>query len=440
MIRTHRAGGLLGLLSALGVAGCGSSSSDSPVSSGETFDAGRDAIGADAKVPTDAAADVAVDAGTFAKVPLSGCSPSYTMNVTLGGSQQFSLLLDTATTTLGVAAQGCTSCTSDGVSPLYTPGSGAVDEGAHVTAVYDVGEIGWTGEIYQDTVSVAGLATRPKFGAIQTDTGHFLLGSGSCDTPSGLTPWRYQGIIGFASDDVLLPGTTSYFDGLVNDGLVPDVFAINLCHMGGTLWLGGYDPKATTATPQYTPMTFEHGYNVMLAEIDVAGGDAGVDVQVPMGEQIALNDSGGPSIILPDDVFRPLTNAISQNPSFQAWFGASWPWTSLPSLGSCVDLMETPDQVDAALPPLTLKLGTTSLIDVQVPATQAYLSYTYHGQVVTYCQDMFDFTSIVGPDAGPDAGPIGIRPDLGESLMRGHVLIYDRANHRLGIAPANPCP
>jgi hypothetical protein len=412
------------------------------VSSGQTFDAGHDATGADAMVPTDAAADVTADAGTFTKVALSGCSPDYTMNVTLGGSQQFSLILDTATTTLGVAAQGCTSCSSDGVTALYTPGSGAVDQHAQVTAVYDVGEIGWTGEVYQDTVSVGGLATRPKFSAIQTDIGHFFA-AGACDTPSGIVPSRNQGIIGFASDDVLLPGTTSYFDGLVNDGLVPDVFAINLCHTGGTLWLGGYDPKATTAAPQYTPMTEQHGYNVMLAEVDVAGGDAGVNVQIPMAQQVALNDSGGPAIILPDSVFLALTNAISQNPSFQAWFGAlSWSFaTSSPPLGgNCIDLTQTPAQIDAALPGLTLKLGTTNPIDVQLTATQAYLHPIYRSGGYIYCQDMFDFSSVEGPDAGPDAGPIGDRPDLGESVMRGHVVIFDRANHRIGIAPANPCP
>jgi hypothetical protein len=60
-------------------------------------------------------------------VPLSGCVPYYTANVTLGaGAESFALVLDTGSTTLAVASSACTDCT--GVSPLYTPGFSAVDE------------------------------------------------------------------------------------------------------------------------------------------------------------------------------------------------------------------------------------------------------------------------------------------------------------------------
>ena len=57
--------------------------------------------------------------------------------------------------------------------------------------------------------------------------------------------------------------------GLLADKKVPQIFSTLLCDEGGLLWMGGYNPKATTGSPLYTPMDSSQGY--YLFEIDAIG-------------------------------------------------------------------------------------------------------------------------------------------------------------------------
>src|SRR5579862_1690201 len=95
-------------------------------------DTGKDVGRVDA--PGDAPAEVAVDTGAdvdplpsvpkgLVTIPLGGCIPEYTAEVTIGGKQVFNLVVDTGSTTLGVASNTCSNCT--GIKPLYTPGVSA---------------------------------------------------------------------------------------------------------------------------------------------------------------------------------------------------------------------------------------------------------------------------------------------------------------------------
>src|SRR5262249_33587412 len=60
-------------------------------------------------------------------VALTGCAQSGYVAPVHIGSQTFGLIVDSGSTTLGVAATGCTGCVGAGVSPLYTAGAGATD-------------------------------------------------------------------------------------------------------------------------------------------------------------------------------------------------------------------------------------------------------------------------------------------------------------------------
>ena len=53
-------------------------------------------------------------------------------------------------------------------------------------------------------------------------------------------------------DTMLTPG--AQIVGLLADKDVPKIFATLLCDEGGLLWMGGYNPSATTSTPLYTPL------------------------------------------------------------------------------------------------------------------------------------------------------------------------------------------
>src|SRR5205823_6228097 len=65
----------------------------------------------------------------------------------------------------------------------------------------------------------------------------------------------FQGLLGLGGDGLLTQGTTSYLDEVAAAG-VTDIQAFEMCDgNGGTMWLGGFDPAATAAAPQHTPMS-----------------------------------------------------------------------------------------------------------------------------------------------------------------------------------------
>ena len=132
-----------------------------------------------------------------------------------------------------------------------------------------------------------------------------------------------------------------------------------------------------------------------------------------------------------------MTGAIGASPSFVSRFGSGWfsdtyiaPVTVPSANTHCVTLNETPAQVDAELPVFLLTLGDVNPIDVPLTATESYLTYTYGaGGAISYCQSIMDSNAVGIPDL----------TYLGDSLMVGHVFVYDRAGQRAGIAPALPC-
>ena len=105
----------------------------------------------------------AVDAAAFnlppgaaSLVPLTGCGgPGYAARFVLG-SDVFDLTIDTGSGTVAVASTACTTCD---VTPEYTPGASAQDEGRRVSDQYLMGS--WQGEVYTDSVRVDGIVVDP---------------------------------------------------------------------------------------------------------------------------------------------------------------------------------------------------------------------------------------------------------------------------------------
>jgi hypothetical protein len=384
--------------------------------------------------PPDASTDAGDDSSSapaaplgLTAVPLSVCVPNeYTAAVTVG-TQTFEMALDTGSTTLGVASSDCSSC---GVTPAYSPGKSAVDE--HQTGMSDYGTGSWSGEIYRDTVSLAKGASAPvDLVAIDAQSQFFQPGM-MCDSKiSGM-----QGIIGFGPSASALQGTNAFFDQLIATTQVPDVFATELCATGGTLWLGGYDPAATTAAPQYTPLSTSllssYYYAVGLTSITVAG------VSVPVASEQypdSVVDTGTSVFMLPTSAFDAVTAAISASPGFQSVFGATAsdggadagasPWFASPQ--DCVPLPgETKATLDAKLPPLTLVFGSNPGIEVQALPTESYMM-TYEGY---WCPTLY------ANEPGPEFPVASI---IGSPVLRSNVVIFDRASSRVGFAPHKAC-
>jgi hypothetical protein len=282
-------------------------------------------------------------------------------------------------------------------------------------------------------VSVGSTPSAPvDFVAIDTQSDFFT--PAMCDSTSG----GMQGILGLGPSAAAITGTDAFFDQFVATYHVPDVFATELCDTEGTLWLGGFDPTFTTAAPQYTPLAdsfiSQYYYAVNLASITVAG------TSVPVGSDQypdSVVDTGTSIFILPTTAFNAITTAIAATPAFQSLINsgdagapdggvsAAASWFSDPD--NCVSLSSTKAELDAMLPPLTLVFGSSPSIQVQALPTESYLE-SYEGE---WCPALYAMAP------GPDFPLASI---IGSPVLRSNIVIFDRANNRVGFAPHTACP
>ncbi len=407
----------LGLLATSACGGSDASIQGTPGDGG-----GVEGAAGDAQVTSEAGSDEGGqdDAGMsgLQAIPLYSCSLdgiAYTVGATIG-SQQFQLTVDTGSTTLGVASSSCSGCD---VTPKYTPGSTAVDQKKTASSQYGTGS--WTGEIYKDSVALPPTAASPlEFVAIDTQSMFFE--PIPCDSKSG----TIQGIVGFAPGTLALPGTQGLMDQYVATQNVPDVFSTKLCDKGGSLWLGGYDPAATTAPPQYTPFAAQYFgagyYAVNLVSIEVNGTTVPV-ASTEFGD--SLVDTGTSIFALNSTAYDALVAAIGGDAAFTKEFGgASFFSGSTP----CATSSATKATLDATMPALTLTFGSNPAITVQATATESYL-FSAEGE--GWCSAIQGFTQ------GANAPVAGI---MGAPILRSNVLVFDRTQKRLGFAPHTACP
>jgi hypothetical protein len=369
----------------------------------------------------------AMDAGppSYVTIPLSSCTPAlYTAAVTIDRTQSFQLAVDTGSTTLAVAAATCSDCS--GVEPLYTPGASAVNEHEMASSAYGTGS--WSGQIYQDVIAVGAapdartdpvMAVPMPIVAIDSQSDFFM--GLTCDSSNG----GFQGILGLGPNGAAVQGTTGYFDVLVSHGMVPDVFALELCDQSGTLWLGGYDPAATTGPLVYTPELSSldsYYYAIDLEAVRVAG------QRVPVATKTyptSVVDAGSSVFLLARTAFDQVTSALAADAGFtEAFGGVDEAWFEN---GGCGAPSSSKADLDAKLPPMTLELGTDPAVLLQVAPTESYL-VPYDGEWCS-AMDVFD----------PNF-EVPIAADVGTPVMRSRVVVFDRAHKRVGFAPHVPCP
>jgi hypothetical protein len=412
---------LVGFGFALASTACGSSA-DTPEDGGTstTSDAGTDGGGqADGDTASDGSS---LPQGVLA-IPLQACQPlTYSADLAIG-SQTFRLLVDTGSTSLGVAGAGCSNCQ---VSPAYMPGASAKDQGQTANSQFGSGQ--FSGEIYQDQVAFASAPTVPmKFVSITSQMGFFQ--GGFCGGK------KYEGIVGFDRASAAIMGTNALFDQMISVQKVHDVFATQLCDDGGTLWLGGFDPAALAGAPQYTPFTKSlysgYYYTVNLATIAVGTNT----VPIASGATTdAVVDTGTSVWVLADTAFNQLTAAIGAAPGFQQVLGANASsWFTVSNMGvACANLTQTKAELDSTLPKLSMTFGSNPGITVDAVATESYLmpNPTPGGgwcnalipASVALPGQMFPFASI-----------------MGAPVLRSNVVIFDRTKGQVGFAPHKPC-
>jgi hypothetical protein len=357
------------------------------------------------------------------KVALGGCaSYDYFAQFAVGGTS-LNLLVDSGSTTMAAAAASCTTCE---VGAKYQPTASAKNTGKTTSSSYLDGSQ-WTGTIYADAVA-AGPAAAPvtanvelSFAAVTSQKSFF-----EQVTCRSADDTDFDGIIGLGPDTQLVAGTSSFLTRLAATGAAAhDAFALQTCDLGGQLWFGGYDPNATTAKPSYTPMLNYRAYAVAVAGMAIDGQDAGVGA-ADFGSMVV--DNGTNAILLPPTVYDAFQSMVESNQAFLANFGANFLSADSASCAASAKGL-TRAQLDAALPKLSLTFddGQGGTFAVEASATNSYL--------------------VAGTSAGDTSGKIYYCPSvskssvgiLGNTFMRSHVIIVDRAGKRVGFAPQTGC-
>jgi hypothetical protein len=428
-------------LLALGCWSCGSAAGDVPDGAAAYHEAGpsdaraahHEAGSSDAMPWESGSTDAGGEDSTtpaVITVPLTGCNEgAYLAEVEIG-SQSFELMVDTGSGTLAVASTTCATC---GVSPLYTPGPQAVDDDASVMDIYGDGLDasggsggGWIGEVYTDRVSAGGgaaAAVPMKLGAMTSQTNFFF----PLQCGAAILPW--QGLVGLAPGTAR-PGTDGYFAALVASRSLPNVFATQLCGEGGYWWLGGYDPTHTTAPPQYTPVSpsvnQKGAWVVNMSQLVIEG----TTMDLPVGD--TLLDTGDNTFSLPPAVFSTMSTAITSSSGFQAAFlgdaGPDAGGSSFFENFDCAYTSLTKEQLDSALPPVTLVFGSSPSISVTAVATESYLAPNGGG---VWCATMFSTAQ---------DGDTQFVATLGSAVLASNIVIFDQERGRVGFAPHTPCP
>jgi Xylanase inhibitor C-terminal len=161
-------------------------------------------------------------------------------------------------------------------------------------------------------------------------------------------------------------------------------------------------------------------YAASMSSIEVAGQDLGLPAS-SFGD--AFVDTGGDALWLPQATFDAVVAKIGSDANFTKLFGPATAFFKS-DFDACVPLVQSPDELDAMLPPLTLTFAGG--VTVQAPATSAYLM-NFPG--CGYSPALF--TRGANNDGLP---PI----EMGAPILHNKLIVIDRANQRIGFAPA-PC-
>lgn len=372
---------------------------------------------------------------------LVGCPPGdYSASITLGGTQTFSLIADSGSSTTAIAGYNCSGCTYSGCgasqtgsaacSPKYTPGASAINNNVSSNASYGDSS-GWDGSVFTDTVT-GGTSSAPTSPAVsmriasmvdQTDfyePSNCVLDAPTCNV--------YQGILGLGPTALASPNTDAFIPLMGQQPNTLNAFSTQLCNSGGRIWYGGYDPNSLASNPNFVPLiTGSAFYAVKLTDLGVSGTSLGVNMN-------AINplivDTGTSDFLVSTAVYNRITAVIAQDANFVANFGVTYfdPTSSSGCVASKTGA--TSAQLDAMLPPMNLTYTQAggAAFTVTMPATQSYLVPVPDANSnVYYC---------------PGIASLGQDPAysiLGGSFMRGLVVIFDGDANQVGFAKSQGC-
>ncbi|XP_057634675.1 pepsin A-5 [Chionomys nivalis] len=302
--------------------------------------------------------------------------------------QEFKVVLDTGSAYLWVPSIYCSSpaCTNHKVfNPLRS--STFLVSGRPVNVAYGSGEM--SGFLAYDTVKIGDLmVVAQAFGLSLEEPGTFMEYA------------VFDGILGLGYPDLSLQEILPVFDNLWLQGLIPqNLFAFYLSskdEKGSMLMLGGVDPSYYSGELHWVPVSKPSYWQLTLDSISMNG-----EVIACEGGCQGIMDTGTSLLTGPRNTIRNIQNLIGAKASSDGKY-----------VLKCDTINTLPDIV-----------FTINGVTYPVPAS-AYI-WKGHSHI---CSSNFE--EDIDDSSDPEMWV------LGDVFLRLYFTVFDRANNRIGLAPA----
>ncbi|KAM4742497.1 beta-secretase 1 isoform 2-T2 [Anableps anableps] len=294
------------------------------------------------------------------------------------------------------------------------------DLGRSVYVPYTQGR--WEGELGTDLVSVPhgpNATLRANVAAITQSDRFFINGS------------NWEGILGLAYADIARPDETlePFFDSLVRQSSVPNLFSLQLCGagftqnqslgistVGGSMIIGGIDSSLYVGELWYTPIRREWYYEVIIVRIEVNGQDLNMDCKEYNYDK-SIVDSGTTNLRLPRKVFQAAVKAIEAASSTEQFPSGFWLGEQL----VCWEAGTTPWHI---FPVISLYLMSEN-------RNQSFRISILPQQYLRPVEDV--------PSAQEDCYKFAVSQSstgtvMGAVIMEGFYVVFDREKKRIGFA------
>ncbi|XP_065732260.1 beta-secretase 2 isoform X2 [Phocoena phocoena] len=223
--------------------------------------------------------------------------------------QKLQILVDTGSSNFAVAGAPhpyVDSYFDTGRSSTYRP------KGFDVTVKYTQGS--WTGFVGEDVVTIPkgfNSSFLVNIATIFESENFFLPGI------------KWNGILGLAYASLAKPSSSleTFFDSLVAQAKIPNVFSMQMCGAGlpvagsgtngGSLVLGGIEPTLYKGDIWYTPIKEEWYYQIEILKLEIGGQSLNLDCREYNADK-AIVDSGTTLLRLPQKVFDAVVEAVAR--------------------------------------------------------------------------------------------------------------------------------
>ncbi|XP_060761721.1 beta-secretase 2 [Neoarius graeffei] len=342
-------------------------------------------------------------------------SRGYYLQMVIGTpGQPLNILVDTGSSNFAVAAaphRYISAYFNRALSSTYRT------KGTSVSVSYTQGD--WQGELGSDFITIPQGPNGTiliNIAAILTSDDFFLPGI------------NWQGILGLAYPLLARPNPSvePFFDSLVKQTGIPDVFSLQMCGTGisaststnpadGSLIMGGLEPTLYHGSMWYTPILQEWYYQVEVLKLEVGGKNLNLDCKEYNSDK-AIVDSGTTLLRLPVKVFDAVVEAITHMSMIQdfssgffsgtklaCWVKEETPWRFFPKISIYLRAMNTSQSFRITILP-QLYIQLVADMDGMLNCFRFGISSSTNGLVI------------------------------GATIMEGFYVAFDRAHKRVGFA------